>query len=99
MQSARPVFRSEILRLLGVLEARLARPGTNGWITEHGFSVADIVWVPMVDGWKQKRCGIDLKEFPNIEKWSDRIYAREGVRRAYDTGGLFFGERPGYPKS
>lgn len=55
--------------------------------------------MPMVDGWKQKRCRIDLKKFPNIEKWSDRIYGRETVKKAYDTGGLFFGERPGYPRS
>ena len=97
IQSARPIYHSEILRILGILEERLGRPGPNGWITDHGFSIADIVWVPMVDGWKQNRCGIDLGEFPRIREWSDRIYGRETVRRAYETGGLFFGARAGYP--
>jgi GSH-dependent disulfide-bond oxidoreductase len=99
MQQARPVFHSEILRLLGVFNERLSRPGTNGWVTDHGFSIADIVWAPIVEGWKQKRCGFSLKDFPAIEKWSDQVYARPAVKRAYETGGLFFGERPGYPKS
>ena len=99
MKDARPVFHSEILRILGILEERLSRPGTNGWISEHGYSIADICWAPLVDGWKQKRTQFTLKDFPAIEKWSDRVYGREAVKKAYDTCGLFFGERPGYPKS
>jgi glutathione S-transferase len=97
MQTARPVFQSEIKRLIGVLNERLSRPGTNGFITSHGFSIADCVWIPMVDGWKQKRYGIDLKEFPAVEEWSDSIYKRDTVKKAYDSNGLFFGDRPGYP--
>jgi glutathione S-transferase len=99
MKDARPVFHSEILRILGILEERLSRPGTNGWISEHGYSIADICWAPLVDGWKQKRTQFTLKDFPAIEKWSDRVYGREAVKKAYDTCGLFFGERPGYPQS
>jgi glutathione S-transferase len=99
MKDALPVFHSEILRILGLLEKRLSRPGTNGWISEYGFSVADICWAPLVDGWKQKRAQFTLKDFPAIEKWSDRVYGREAVKKAYDTCGLFFGTRPGYPQS
>ena len=99
MQSARPVFRSEIIRILHLLEDRLSRPGSNGWISDHGMSIADIAWAPLVDGWKQKRCNVDLRKegLKEVEKWSDRIYARPAVKRAYDVCGLFFGERPGYP--
>jgi glutathione S-transferase len=97
MQEARPVFHDEIIRILGLLEDRLSRPGTNGWISEHGYSIADIIWIPLVDGWKQKRCQFSLTDFPAIEKWSDRIYARKAVKTAYDTCGLFFGSRAGYP--
>lgn len=99
MQEARPVFHSEILRILGILEKRLSRPGTNGWISDHGFSIADITWAPRVYGWKQKRCQFNLKDFPPMEKWSDKIYGRNAVNKAYDTAGLFFGDRPGYPKA
>ena len=99
MQSARPVFRSEIIRILHLLEDRLSRPGSNGWISDHGMSIADIAWAPLVDGWKQKRCNVDLRKegLKEVEKWSDRIYARPAVKKAYDVCGLFFGERPGYP--
>jgi glutathione S-transferase len=97
MQQARPVFHSEILRLLGILNDRLSRPGTNGWISDHGYSIADIMWAPLVDGWKQKRCQYSLKDFPAIEEWSDRIYRRAAVDKAYKVCGLFFGDRPGYP--
>lgn len=99
MRDARRVFHSEILRILGILEERLSRPDTNGWISSHGCSIADICWAPLVDGWKQKRCQFDLKDFPAIKKWSDNVYGREAVKRAYDTAGLFFGDRAGYPKS
>jgi glutathione S-transferase len=99
MQLARPVFQSEIKRLIGVLNDRLERPGSNGWISTHGFSIADIVWVPLVDGWKQNRCGFSLKDYPTVERWSDEIFGRVAVQRAYDTCGLFFGDRPGYPKA
>jgi glutathione S-transferase len=96
MQEARPVFHDEIIRILGLLEDRLSRPGTNGWISEHGYSIAAIIWIPLVDGWK-RRCQVSLKDFPAIEEWSDWIYARNAVKKAYDTCGLFFGNRPGYP--
>jgi glutathione S-transferase len=99
MREARPVFHSEICRIVGILNDRLSRPGTNGWITSHGFSIADITWAPLVDGWKQQRCGFSLKDFPAVEKWSDKIYARDAVNKAYVTAGLFFGDRPGYPKA
>jgi glutathione S-transferase len=99
MKDARPVFKSEMLRLFGILNDRLSREGSNGYITDHGVSIADIAWVPLVDGWKQKRCGFTLKDFPAIEKWSDKMFAREAVRKAYDKVGLFSGERPGYPKA
>jgi glutathione S-transferase len=99
MKLALPAFQSEIIRLIGVLNDRLARPGSNGWISAHGFSIADIVWAPMVDGFKQKKFGFTLKDYPAVEKWSDQIYARDAVKKGYTTAGVFFGNRPGYPKS
>jgi glutathione S-transferase len=98
MKLARPVFHSEIRRILGILNERLERPKSNGWISIHGYSIADIAWAPFVDGWKQKRMNVSLKEFPAVEKWSDRIYGRVAVEKAYNICGAFFGDRPGYPK-
>jgi glutathione S-transferase len=98
MKLARPVFHSEIRRILEILNERLERPKSNRWISIHGYSIADIAWAPFVDGWKQKRMNVSLKEFPAVEKWSDRIYGRVAVEKAYNICGAFFGDRPGYPK-
>lgn len=44
--------------------------------------VVDITWAALVDGWKQKPCQLNLKDFPAIKKWSDNIYKRGGVKKA-----------------
>jgi len=87
MQQARPFLRSEVLRLLSVLDSHLAN-SSSGYISPHGYSYADMGWAPYSDHYIQTGLGYELEDFPNIKKWHDRIYARPAVARAYAKLGI-----------
>jgi GSH-dependent disulfide-bond oxidoreductase len=70
----------ETQRLYGVLERRLeGRDFIAG-----DYSVADMAAYPWCLLWQRQ--GIELVEFPNIERWLARIEARPAVQRAYALG-------------
>jgi len=70
----------ETQRLYGVLERRLeGRDFIAG-----DYSVADMAAYPWCLLWQRQ--GIELVEFPNIERWLARIEARPAVQRAYAIG-------------
>ncbi|KAK9245298.1 glutathione S-transferase [Lipomyces tetrasporus] len=71
---------TETKRLYSVLEIRLS---SHDWLAGDKFTLADIAnfsWV---------RAGpnllIDLGEWPGVQKWVDRIAAREGVQRGLNV--------------
>lgn len=71
-------YTSEAQRLYRVLDRRLA---------EHEFladdySIADMATWPWVV--HRKSQGINLDEFPNVQRWNDTIKVRPGVRRGFD---------------
>ncbi|CAN5262152.1 glutathione S-transferase N-terminal domain-containing protein [soil metagenome] len=68
-------FGDETHRLYRVLNDRLAgRDYVAG-----DYSVADMALFGWVRNWANR--DIDIKEFPNIEKWLDRVAARPAVQR------------------
>lgn len=68
----------ETERLYGILDARLS---TREYVVGNKFSIADIAIV----GWANitTLSGIDLKQFPNVQKWLDRVLARPGVKAGF----------------
>jgi GST-like protein len=87
MQQSRPFFRSEVLRLLGVLDSHLA-VSKSGYISTHGYSLVDAGWVVYSDHFAQKGIGFDLDDFPHVKDWHERIYARPAVQHAYQKLGI-----------
>ncbi|KAG5355408.1 Disulfide-bond oxidoreductase YfcG [Yarrowia sp. C11] len=75
-------YTDETKRLYGVLEDRLKENGTGFLVGDH-ISIADISTV----GWVQ--CSyfidIDLTEFPEVNKWLDRLMNMEGVKKGFDV--------------
>jgi GST-like protein len=68
-------FGDEVHRLYRVLNERLAgRDYVAG-----DYSVADMALFGWVRNWANR--DIDIKEFPNVEKWHDRLAARPAVQR------------------
>jgi glutathione S-transferase len=82
-------YKNETLRVYGVLEIQLSGIYTGGeprdYLAGHGkgkYSVADIKAWSWVKGWE--RSGFtaeDVKPFPNLLKWIDRVAARPAVQR------------------
>lgn len=82
-------YKNETLRVYGVLEIQLSGIYTGGeprdYLAGHGkgkYSVADIKAWSWVKGWE--RSGFtaeEVKPFPNLLKWIDRIAARPAVQR------------------
>lgn len=78
---AKDRYANEVQRLYRVLEKRLAE--TDYLAGE--YSIADIATFP----WMRfpERRGIDIAAFPAIKRWSDAIYARPAVQRAFRVVG------------
>ena len=73
-------YRNEVNRLYGVLNRRLA---------EHeymagDYSIADMASYPWVRPYKNQ--GQNLAEFPNLEKWFQRLHDRPAVAKAVKIG-------------
>ncbi|WP_196258881.1 glutathione S-transferase N-terminal domain-containing protein [Pelagibacterium limicola] len=68
-------YRNETHRLYGVLNKQLER---QEYIAGD-YSIADIATLSWSLGWERQ--GIDLKEFPHIADWQERLKARPAVTR------------------
>ena len=70
-------FTKEANRLFGVLDRRLAQAE---YLAGDEYTIADISAHP----WTRmpKRQGIDVDDYPNYQRWFDRINARPAVQRA-----------------
>ena len=73
-------YRTEALRLYGVLNQRLEE---REFISTD-YSIADMACWPWVITYKSQ--GIDLGTFPNVRRWYDALKERPGLRRGYDVG-------------
>jgi len=71
-------YTQEAQRLYRVLDRRLA--GREYLANE--YSIADMATWPWVV--HRKSQGIDLADFPNVQRWNDAIKVRPGVRRGFD---------------
>jgi GSH-dependent disulfide-bond oxidoreductase len=72
-------YTREVERLLGVLDDEL---GDREYVTGD-YSIADMAIFPWV--MPSARFGQDMVDFPNVQRWVDRLNARPAIRRAYDV--------------
>jgi GST-like protein len=69
-------YTKETRRLWGVLDGRRQN---NDWLAAGSFSIADIAVFPWLMRYEWQ--GIDLEEFPNVQRWYRSMEARPGVQR------------------
>ena len=73
-------YTNEVNRLYGVMDTRLQdRPFLAG-----EYSIADMASYPWVRPYKNQ--GQDIAEFPNLEKWFQRMHDRPAVAKAVKIG-------------
>ena len=90
-------FTNETLRVFGVLEIQLSGKYTGSpkdYLAGKGkgkYSIADMKTWPWVKGWKQSPAFTEenMKEFPHLLKWIDRIAERPAVKRGIDGEGKY----------
>jgi GSH-dependent disulfide-bond oxidoreductase len=72
-------FMAETRRLYGVLDRRLAgRDYVAGELSVADFAI--LGWA-----WRHPRHKVELKDFPNVERWYNALMARPGVKRGMDA--------------
>jgi GST-like protein len=69
-------YGNEVKRLHNVLEKRLSE---SAYLAGDEYSIADIATFPWVRN--PDRRGIDLAEYPAVQRWHDAIAARPAVQR------------------
>ena len=73
-------YTNEAKRLYGVLESQLSK---SKFIACNSYSIADIAIFPWVRSWKNQ--GIELSEFPHVQKWFQTISNRPAVKRGLEV--------------
>jgi GST-like protein len=68
-------YSNEANRLYGVLDRQLA----DREFVAGAYSIADIAIWPWLRSWERQ--GVNLPDYPNVQRWFDRIAARPAVQR------------------
>lgn len=71
-------YTKETLRLLGVLDKRLAG---RAFIAGDEYTIADMACYPWIVPYKNQQQNLD--DFPHLKRWFEAIYARPATARAY----------------
>ena len=74
-------YTNEVLRLLGVLDRRLAG---RAFIAGDDYSIADMACYPWINPYA--KVPLDLTAFAEVRRWHEAIAARPATQRAYALG-------------
>jgi glutathione S-transferase len=70
-------FNTESVRVMKVLDGIL---GAHPFAAGFNFTIADIAHFGWI--WRRAFADIDLKDYPNVQAWYDRVASRPAVERA-----------------
>jgi GST-like protein len=73
-------YSNEAKRLYGVMDRKL---GATRFLAGDHYSIADIATFPWTRSWKNQ--GIELEEFPHVQRWFEEISQRPAVVRGVDV--------------
>ncbi|WP_199555457.1 glutathione binding-like protein [Sandaracinobacteroides hominis] len=74
-------YRTETLRLYGVLDRQLAQ---NEHVAGADYSIADMACFPWIQTYRAQE--IDLPAFPHLKRWYEQVKQRPGLRRGMEVG-------------
>ena len=69
-------YTNEAKRIYGVIDRQLA---ANRFIAGKAYSIADMAIYPWLRNWKAQ--GIELADYPALQKWFENLEARPAVQR------------------
>ena len=72
-------YMNEAARLYGVLDTQLSK---SEYVAGKEYTIADIAILPWTKSYERQ--GIDLVNFPNIDRWRESLFKRKAVKKAYE---------------
>ncbi|GMG45933.1 unnamed protein product [Aspergillus oryzae var. brunneus] len=69
------------LRQWDILEKRLKEPGQQYIALKDRPTLADLSYFPFAMPWMFTFLGVDIKDWPHIQRWSERMLSRPAVAR------------------
>ncbi|GAB1216603.1 hypothetical protein ATERTT37_005819 [Aspergillus terreus] len=85
-QTAALGLHENCLRQWDILEKRLARDGQEYIALKDRPTIADLSYFPFSMPWMFQFLGVDIKDWPSIERWSQRMLARPAVQAVMEMG-------------
>ena len=73
-------YTNEAKRLYGVIDKQLS---ANAYLAGSEYTIADMATFPWLRSWKNQ--GVELSDFPHLEKWFDTISQRPAVIRGVEV--------------
>lgn len=73
-------YTNESKRLYGVMDKQL---GKTAYLAGDEYTIADIATFPWTRSWKNQ--GVEMSEFPNVQRWFDEISERPAVKRGVEV--------------
>ena len=77
---------SNCLRQWDILDKRLSSPEQSYIALPDRPTLADLSYLPFAMPWMFTFLGVAIKDWPNIQVWSERMLAREAVRKTLARG-------------
>ena len=72
-------YMNEAARLYGVLDTQLSK---SEYVAGKEYTIADIAILPWTKSYERQ--GINLENFPNIDRWRESLFKRKAVKKAYE---------------
>ncbi|KAH7303235.1 glutathione S-transferase [Stachybotrys elegans] len=69
-----------------IMEKRLSLPGQNYVALPDRPTIADLSYFPFSMPWMFKFLGVDIKDWPHIESWADKMLQRPAVQAILERG-------------
>jgi glutathione S-transferase len=81
-------FHSNTLKQWDVLEKQLSKPGQEYVAVSDRPTLADLAYYPFAMPWMFKFLGVEVKDWPRIEKWAERMSARSAFKSVLEAAPL-----------
>ena len=74
------------VRQWDILNSQLGKPEQNYIALPDRPTIADISYFPFAMPWMFTFLGVDIKDWPNIQAWSERMLQRPAVKAVLEKG-------------
>jgi glutathione S-transferase len=78
-------FHSSTLKQWDILEKQLSKPGQEYIAVANRPTLADLAYFPFAMPWMFTFLGVDVKDWPRIQQWADKMSARPAFNAVLES--------------